>query len=392
MNAAQVNPGEISVIMATRGRPEMLAQVFASLKANTTQKDKVSLWIYVDEDDAVTRQAVDDGLLRDAGVQLHWHYGPQTPSLCETQHALWREAGRTAEICMVSVDDARFDTPGWDDIVRAAAKKFPDGIYLAAPFDPATADTSTYPIFGRKWLETLQHIFPGHFPYWFDDRWVHQIGYMADRYEPLPIVMFPIRGKGRTRRMRDLPFWARFFQLMLVERNASARKLIEAMNQDENSQRTSLEKMAARARELAGQQERFSDLYCLFQEERFTLHTPEERRVFNAGYFRQEALAVGRLLEEAQKLIAADEHAAALNFLDATLMSNLRVQQAQEMKVVCLRKLNRQTEADELAGETIAIWPRMNIARRLFRFLGMVASDGKTMLVGLFQGGKTKSK
>ena len=29
----------------------------------------------------------------------------------------------------------------------------------------------------------------------------------------LPIVMLPIRGKGRTRRMRDLPFWARFFQL-----------------------------------------------------------------------------------------------------------------------------------------------------------------------------------
>ena len=390
MNAEQINPGEIAVIMATRGRPDMLAQVFASLKANTTQKEKVRLWIYVDEDDDVTRKAIDEGQLKDAGVALHWHFGPQTPGLCETQHALWREAGRTAEICMVSVDDARFDTPGWDDIVRTATKKYPDRIFLAAPFDPATADTSTYPIFGRRWLETLQHIFPGHFPYWFDDRWVHQIGYMADRYEPLPIVMFPIRGKGRTRRMRDLPFWARFFQLMLVERQASARKLIEAMNLDEHSQRTALEKMAARARELTAQQEKYSDLYCLFQEERFTLHTPEERRVFNAGYFKQEALAVGRLLEEAQKLIAAKEYNDALKFLDATLMSNLRVQQAQEMKVACLRNLGRESEAEKLSQETIAAWPRMNSARRLFRFLGMVASDGKTMLVGLFQGGKKK--
>lgn len=71
-------------------------------------------------------------------------------------------------------------------------------------------------------------------------------------------------------------------------------------------------------------------------------------------------------------------------------MSNLRVQQAQEMKVACLRNLGRNTEAEKLAQEAIAAWPRMNFARRLFRFLGMVASDGKTMLVGLFKGGKKK--
>lgn len=390
MSATQVNSGEIAVIMATRGRPEMLAQVFASLKANTAKKEKVSLWIYVDEDDRDTRQAIDRGQLHDPGVKLHWHFGPQTAGLCETQHALWEQAGRTAEICFVSVDDARFDTAGWDDIIRAAVKKFPDAIFLAAPFDPATADTSTYPIFGRKWLETLQHIFPGHFPYWFDDRWVHQIGYMADRYAPLPIVMFPIRGKGRTRRMRDLPFWSRFFQLMLVERRVSARKLIDAMNMDEAKRREALAKLETRAAELERQQDKFSDLYCLFQEERFTLHTPEERRVFSANYFKQEARAVGRLLEEAQKLMAEDKPAEALKFLDCTFMSNLRVQQAQQMKVACLRALGKNSEADGLANETLVAWPHQNAARRLFRFLGMVASDGKTMLVGLFQGGKKK--
>ena len=47
------------MMMATRGRPEMLAQVFASLKTNTAQKGKVSLWLYVDEDDNVTRKAID---------------------------------------------------------------------------------------------------------------------------------------------------------------------------------------------------------------------------------------------------------------------------------------------------------------------------------------------
>ena len=47
----QIHPGEICLIMATRGRPESLAQVFKALKANTAKKEKVSLWLYVDEDD-----------------------------------------------------------------------------------------------------------------------------------------------------------------------------------------------------------------------------------------------------------------------------------------------------------------------------------------------------
>ena len=98
---------------------------------------------------------------------------------------------------MVLGDDVRFDTPGWDNVLREIAAKFPDGIFLASPHDPMTADTCTYPVFGWRWLETLQHFFCGHFPFWYDDRWVHQIGEMAGRYAWLPIVVLPVRGKGR---------------------------------------------------------------------------------------------------------------------------------------------------------------------------------------------------
>ena len=71
----------------------------------------------------------------------------------------------------------------------------------------------------------------------------------------------------------------------------------------------------------------------MFQEERFTLHTPEERRAFNPAYFKKEAEAVARLLEFAQQRIAEKKYDEALKFLDGTLMSNLRVRQAQDMKV-----------------------------------------------------------
>jgi hypothetical protein len=392
MNASQIHPGEICLIMATRGRPEMLAEVFTALKATTAQKEKVSLWLYVDEDDTVTRKAIDAGLLNDAGVRIHWHIGSQTAGLCETQHTLWRKSGRTSEIYMILADDIRFDTPGWDNILRETSAKFPDGIFLASPHDPMTTDTCTYPIFGWRWLETLQKIFPGHFPFWYDDRWVHQIGEMAGRYAWLPLAMLPIRGKGRTRRMRDLPFWARFFQLTLDERKDSARKLIDAMNLDPENKNAALENLDQRASEIEKQQDKFSDLYAVFQEERFTLHTPEERRAFNPAYFEKEAAAVAQLLKYAQQRITGKKFAEALKFLDATLMSNLRVRQAQDMKVECLRALGRNAEADNLAKETLVAWPEMNFARRLFRFLGMVASDGKTMIVGFFSKGGDKKK
>jgi len=393
MNAPQIHPGEICLIMATRGRPEMLAEVFVALKTHTAKKEKVSLWLYVDEDDSGTRKAIDDGRLSDAGVQLHWHIGGQTSGLGEMQSILWQASGRTAEIYMVLGDDVRFDTPGWDNVLREVAAKFPDGIFLASPHDPMTADTCTYPVFGWRWLETLQQLFCGHFPFWYDDRWVHQIGEMAGRYAWLPIVMLPVRGKGRTRRMRDVPFWARFFQLALDERKASARKLIDAMNLDPEKKDAALKNLEQRAAELEKQQDKFSDLYAVFQEERFTLHTPEERRAFNPAYFEKEAAAVARLLEFAQQRIAEKKYEEALKFLDGTLMSNLRVRQAQDMKVECLRALGRNAEADKLAGETLAAWPEMNLWRRLFRFLGMVASDGKAMIVGfLSKGGKKKVK
>jgi hypothetical protein len=393
MNAPQIHPGEICLIMATRGRPEMLAEVFAALKTHTAQKEKVSLWLYVDEDDAFTRKAIDDGRLSDAGVQLHWHIGAQTSGLGEMQQILWQVSGRTAEIYMVLGDDICFDTPGWDNILREVSAKFPDGIFLASPHDPMTADTCTYPVFGWRWLETLQQLFCGHFPFWYDDRWVHQIGEMAGRYAWLPIVVLPVRGKGRTRRMRDVPFWARFFQLALDERKVSAKKLIDAMNLDPEKKDAALKKLEQRAAELEKQQDKFSDLYAVFQEERFTLHTPEERRAFNPRYFEKEAAAVARLMEFAQQRIAGKKYEEALNFLDGTLMSNLRVRQAQDMKVECLRALGRNAEADKLAGETLAAWPEMNFFRRMFRFLGMVATETKTMIVGfLSKGGDKKAK
>jgi hypothetical protein len=62
-------------------------------------------------------------------------------------------------------------------------------------------------------------------------------------------------------------------------------------------------------------------------------------------------------------------------------LSDLRVRWAEKLKADCLRALGRSAEADRLSREVLAAWPEMGGARRLFRFLGMVATEGKRLFV-----------
>jgi hypothetical protein len=302
---------------------------------------------------------------------------------------LWTALGRTAEVYMIANDDVRFETNGWDEILRAEVAKYPDGILLACPYDPVAPAIATFPILGWGWLNTMGRVYAGYFHYWYDDKWVDQIGRMVDRYINIPFLLSPIRGKGRTQRMRCLPFWTRFFQLTLIERKETATKLIYAMHpKDERARAAALAKMEEVANSFKKEEESFSDVYSTFQEERHTAMSPEERERFSALYFKQEAHAVGRLIGIAQNFLDKNQYAEALKYLEATQLADIRARPAQEMMVKCLRALGRQAEADRIEKDAILAWPRLSALRRFFRFLGMVANEAKGLLVGMTSKGK----
>jgi hypothetical protein len=381
---AGIRRGEISILMATRVRPDMLAEELATLKANTAQKDKLAVWLYVDDDDDITRKAVDGGRFKNLDFRVHWHFGPRPPALGQAHQALWNASGRASEVYLISCDDARFDTPGWDDIVRREFGRYRDGILLAFAHDP-NAEQATYPFIGWGFLLALgyEKVFPGIFAFWFDDKWVEQIAQMAGRCAQIPMTINPIGGgKGKTQRMRCVPFWTRFFQLLMPERKECAQKLVAAMDvPDEKSRAAATAELEKIWMTLTNEEEKaFSDLYCVFQEERHTALSPEERNVFNPLYIRQEVMAVTRLLSHAQQHIKSGNHAEALNYIEATQMADLRLRQAQDMKIECLRALGRNAEADRLAREQSLAWPKMSAARRLFRFLGMIANEARRIV------------
>lgn len=381
---AGIRRGEISILMATRARPDMLDEELATLQANTAQKEKLAVWLYVDDDDEITRKAVDGGRFKNLDFRVHWQFGPRPPALGQAHQALWNASGRASEVYMISCDDARFDTPGWDDIVRREFGRYRDGIMLAFAHDP-NAEQATYPFIGWGFLLALgyEKVFPGIFAFWFDDKWVEQIAQMAGRCAQIPMTINPIGGgKGKTQRMRCVPFWTRFFQLLMPERKECAQKLVAAMDlPDEKSRAAATAELEKIWTTLTNEEEKaFSDLYCVFQEERHTALSPEERNVFNPLYIRQEVMAVTRLLSHAQQCIKSGNHTEALKYIEATQMADLRLRQAQDMKIECLRALGRNAQADRLAREQFLAWPEMSAARRLFRFLGMIANEARRIV------------
>jgi len=389
LNDSKIKRGEIAILLNTRGRPEKLVEVFDSLRLTTMQKDSVSLWLCVDDDDDLTRFAIDAEKFPDPGFPVHWNIGPSPQDWDTPVKALWDLSGRTAEIYMLANDDVRFETNGWDKIVRDHFKAYPDGVVLACPWDPVAPDIATFPIVGWGWFQTLESVYSGHFFYWFEDKWKDEIGRMIDRYINIPILLSPIRGKGKTQRMRCLPFWTQFFHLTLRDRKDLATKLINAMHPDDEKARASaLAKMEQVAASLEKDAARFSDLYHVFQEERHTAMSPEERDRFSPLYFKQEALVVSKLICYAQEHFEKKEYVAALKYIEATQMSDVRVRQAHELKVKCLFALGRNTEAEQVRREAVLAWPRMSFARRTFRFLGMVANEAKGLLVGLTSKGQ----
>jgi hypothetical protein len=385
----EVQRGKIAILLSTRGRPEKLLEVFESLHTSTADKSRIGLWLYVDEDDAITRQAIDGRKFPELGFPVHWHIGKRTPDWGQTYLHLWTNLVRDAEVYMMANDDVRFETHGWETILRAEFAKYPDGIVLACPYDPVAPAIATFPIVGWGWLNTLGRPYAGYFHYWFDDMWVDHVGRMIGRYINIPILLSPIKGKGKTQRMRCLPFWTRFFQLTLPERKEAATKLITAMHaKDEAARAAALAKMEEIAATFEKSEKGFSDLYHTFQEERHTAMTPEERDRFSPLYFKQEAHAVSRLLAIAQHHFDKKDYGEALKYIEATQLADIRVRQAHEMKVRCLRALGRNADAAQVEKEAVLAWPRFGFARTLFRFMGKVANETKGLLVGLVSGGK----
>jgi hypothetical protein len=212
---------KLTINIATRGRPELLEYTIKNTLPNIRLPNTV-LMVSVDDDDTATQNLIK----RDSLNPVRWSIKPREDSRGEKYGRALTAA--PADVYLPAVDCAPILTPGFDEIILERARLFPDGIgvvrtpYINNVFPPALqALTAGY-------VEKMGYIYNPEYPFWFIDHEVHDMARLIGRYVEAPIeVKTQGTRPAKTIRLRDVSFWATYYDLMALERRAKARAIIE---------------------------------------------------------------------------------------------------------------------------------------------------------------------
>jgi len=221
------DPNRIAVLCPTRGRPNGIRQLARSIAETIRTPKALDLWLYVDEDDRPTLEALQDERFDEFGISIIAEVGPRLPTLAAMYNRLWaRAAAETgAGLAVAFVDDVWFASRGWDDLIRLTYAGFRDRLLLTHLPDPTHREEDVI-LFcvSAEWIETVGYVMSEWFPFWFTDMWNDQIAQMVQRKRVLDMTL-DTDGKGKTHRLWDLDFWWRFFIATAAEREAAADRL-----------------------------------------------------------------------------------------------------------------------------------------------------------------------
>jgi glycosyltransferase involved in cell wall biosynthesis len=221
----------ISVLLLTRKRPEGLKRVLESLAQTASRPDLLEVIVSVDEDDPATAQAL-DGL--SYPFRIIAAKAPRADAVTQTYNTQY--AHSSGDIISICPDDVVFDAKGWDDITRDHFRSHlvgPSSIGVAFPYDEQVGfNFATAPHMTRQTIEYHRQLagfyMPPWFPFWFADTWWDEIGLLMSVHSQMPWGVSTPEGKGLTRGLRDLPFWADVYDATRGLRLTVVRKLIDA--------------------------------------------------------------------------------------------------------------------------------------------------------------------
>lgn len=335
------NPQHISVLISTRGRPESLKNVFDSLEETTRDKNSLDVWVYVDDDDVVTRKCIGGDLFGNYGFEINWVLGKRTGTMGEMFNTLREKCTTNPGIYMPAPDDYLFVTEHWDHIVREAFNSYPDRIVLAYPEDPITAPHQvTFAIVSAEWTNVLGRCLTEHFPFWFDDSWLDQVAQMIQRKVKLDMRMEPPGGYGKTHRMRNLLFWQKFFRNTLDDRIQDAKLLLKAIyaeNSYDYGKSVEAAIKLAESFEAKAKKVRFEDIINM---ERTFSAVPKNSKPDEA-YLLAEARAVNHLWKKVDPLIKQGHITKVLGILDNILCAHRYLKNVQYQRVIWLGQFRR---------------------------------------------------
>lgn len=205
----------LTVCLPTLGRPESLREAVTSLLKHSVLDDtRIVIGFNIDD---TTR---DMAPVEKTIISVE----PREDSLGAKYNRCAKAA--PADIYMGWADDQTTTTQGWDKILTEAIGYYPDQcgmVYFG------TRESSALPVswaISQKMVEKIGYFCPTYFPCWYHDTWIDEIARMTGRmfYANVDIV-FP-GGQGKTRGLREVAFWATFFDLTRPLRREIASKIL----------------------------------------------------------------------------------------------------------------------------------------------------------------------
>jgi len=90
-----------------------------------------------------------------------------------------------ADFYMLAGDEIRFKSKGWDSTIMQCKDRYPDGIFVVAPYDDRgshTYDTCTQPFVTKEWARALGYHWNPYFFHWYIDAYTGELSKAIDRF------------------------------------------------------------------------------------------------------------------------------------------------------------------------------------------------------------------
>ncbi len=211
---------QLTITVATRGRPDRLLNT-VERTLRVMAEPNTQMVIAIDEDDEAT-QDIANKLEMDPRIIVD-----SRPREDAIGHKWDRGIQYGGDVFFPQADYTAYITPAFDTKILEAASLFPDGIGVTytrmanASFPRSQGAT-------RALVDLLGFMYPPYFPYWFVDHWLHDIAQLIDRISFADVDVDPGPAKLPTQEMREVPWWATFFDSQRLVRRAQARAIIDS--------------------------------------------------------------------------------------------------------------------------------------------------------------------
>ncbi|MHC4112538.1 MAG: glycosyltransferase family protein, partial [Planctomycetota bacterium] len=359
-------PQHISVLMPTRARLEYLDRSLASIDCTVGNPSGIDTWIYVDNDDDITKKYISSGSYLRFSFKINWVLGERTISQGQMVNILRQRCTTNPGIYIFWPDDYIFTSNNWDSAIRDTFNRYPDRIVLGHIPDPLLnySDQLTIAALSAEWTNVTGKLLTEFFPFWNDDTWLDHVSQLVQRKVRVDDVSVePIGGKGETQRLKNLPFWDRFFNNLMDERIKEANLLREAMYpKDSPEYEESLEEAERLARALTEKREK-KTIDSLLAMERACSSFPEKPQPHLITlYLVLETRAVSRLCGKVDSLMQAGDFDKTLKMLDNVLLAEQEYKNINYLRAVCLNHLGRTGEAVQAARKELNLQPEHKVS------------------------------